>query len=176
MAHIHEEVLEAANRIASRRQDYTFQMDEVIRALPHLNENSVRTHIGSRCCINAPRHHVHKWDYFRRIARGRYEILPGYRSPASPAEKSPRKVSTKPRGKVSGARRDTVHVVVNEDDGTYTAECLELPVVTQGNTLDEVIENLKQAVALHLEDEDMATFGLIDNPRLHVVYTAPLAS
>jgi hypothetical protein len=34
------------------------------------------------------------------------------------------------------------------------AECAEIPVVTQGATLDEVSANLQEAVALHLEGED----------------------
>jgi predicted RNase H-like HicB family nuclease len=37
----------------------------------------------------------------------------------------------------------------------YVAECLELTVVTQGATLDEVVQNLQEAVALHLEGEDL---------------------
>ena len=66
--------------------------------------------------------------------------------------------------------------MIQRDRATYVAECLELAVVTQGNTLDEVFDNLKQALALHLEGEDMATLGLVDNPRLQLVYDAPLAS
>lgn len=46
----------------------------------------------------------------------------------------------------------------------YVAECLELPVVTQGGTLDEVVFNLKEAVALALEGEDAAALGLVANP------------
>ncbi len=46
----------------------------------------------------------------------------------------------------------------------YVAECLELPVVTQGGTLDEVVFNLKEAVALALEGEDTAALGLVANP------------
>lgn len=36
----------------------------------------------------------------------------------------------------------------------FVAECLEIPVVTQGATLDEVAANLREAVALHVEGED----------------------
>ena len=46
----------------------------------------------------------------------------------------------------------------------YVAECLELAVVTQGATLDEVVFNLKEAVGLALEGEDAATLGLVANP------------
>ena len=37
----------------------------------------------------------------------------------------------------------------------YVAECIDLPIVTQGKTLDEVVENIKEAINLHLEDENL---------------------
>ena len=64
---VHDEVLEAARRLCRERGGWTFRPDEVVRALPHLNPGSVRTHIVSRCCVNAPLHHPHRWGYFRRI-------------------------------------------------------------------------------------------------------------
>ncbi|MCK4554169.1 type II toxin-antitoxin system HicB family antitoxin [Candidatus Parcubacteria bacterium] len=33
----------------------------------------------------------------------------------------------------------------------YIAECIDLPVVTQGKTLDELVKNLKEAIELQLE-------------------------
>jgi predicted RNase H-like HicB family nuclease len=42
----------------------------------------------------------------------------------------------------------------------YVAECLEIPVVTQGATVDHVIHNLQEAVQLHLEDENLPELGL----------------
>jgi predicted RNase H-like HicB family nuclease len=48
----------------------------------------------------------------------------------------------------------------------YVAECVEVAVVTQGNTLDEVVSNLQEAIALHLEGEDPVQFGLIAKPSL----------
>jgi predicted RNase H-like HicB family nuclease len=39
-------------------------------------------------------------------------------------------------------------------------------VVTQGATLDETIANLQEAVALHLEGEDLTELGLEPNPAL----------
>ncbi len=78
--HVHEEVLVAANQIASLRDDWTFTPFEVVKALPVLNESSVRTHIVSRCCVNAPRNHLRRWDYFRRVGHGKYEVTSKYRS------------------------------------------------------------------------------------------------
>jgi predicted RNase H-like HicB family nuclease len=59
----------------------------------------------------------------------------------------------------------TVNAVIRPGEQSgFVAECLELPVVTQGATLDETTLNLRQAIALHLEDEDPAEFGLAPNP------------
>ncbi len=48
----------------------------------------------------------------------------------------------------------------------YVAECWEIAVVTQGATLDETVKNLREAVALHMEGENPADFGLAANPAL----------
>jgi predicted RNase H-like HicB family nuclease len=52
------------------------------------------------------------------------------------------------------------------DEGGYVAECLDLAVVTQGKTLDETVRNLREAIQLHLEGEDLAEIGLAANPPL----------
>lgn len=46
----------------------------------------------------------------------------------------------------------------------YVAECVEIPVVTQGATLDEIAANLREAVDLHLDGEDCGEMGWVDNP------------
>ena len=76
---IHERVLEAALRICREHGDWTFRPAAVVAALADLNPASVRTHVMSRCCVNAPAHHAHRWPYFRRLRRGVYEILPAWR-------------------------------------------------------------------------------------------------
>jgi predicted RNase H-like HicB family nuclease len=49
----------------------------------------------------------------------------------------------------------TVKAVIRPGEQSgYVAECVEIPVVTQGATLDEVTANLREAVELHLEGED----------------------
>lgn len=40
----------------------------------------------------------------------------------------------------------------------YVAECVEIPVVTQGATLDETVANLREAADLHLEGVDFSAF------------------
>ena len=175
--HVHDQVLEAANQLACGRADWSFGVDEVVRALPHLNESSVRTHVVSRCCVNAPKHHLHKWPYFRRVSRGRYQVEAAYRrqAPARDAKKTKELLQQKSR-RVPGARREAIHAIIQRDGSVYVAECMELAVVTQGKTLDQVVENLQQALALHLEGEDMAALGLAEHPRVQLLYDTALAS
>ena len=39
-------------------------------------------------------------------------------------------------------------VHIYKGDRYFIADCIDLPVVTQGKTLDELVENLKEAIAL----------------------------
>ncbi len=50
----------------------------------------------------------------------------------------------------------------------YVAECMEIPVVTQGETLDEAMSNLQEAVRLHLDGENLTELGLAPNPTILV--------
>jgi len=65
--------------------------------------------------------------------------------------------------------RNTVHAIISQGDRYFVAECVEVPVVTQGQTVDETLANLKEAMALHLEDEDLAELGLVPSPILSVL-------
>ena len=59
------------------------------------------------------------------------------------------------------AQRYSIQAVIHPgDESGYVAECVDLAVVTQGQTLDETVQNLREALQLHLEGEDMAEMGL----------------
>jgi len=169
---IHEEVLSTARRISRERGEKTFRVADVVHALPHLNASSVRTHIVSRCCVNAPKNHPHKWDYFRRIGRGEYAILPPYDHKRESPDRGAESPSTY---SAAGPARDTIHVVVRRSAGIFVAESLELALVTQGRSLDELLRNLRQAVRLHLEGEDPGDFGLSASPRIALTYEESLS-
>ncbi|NTU50932.1 MAG: type II toxin-antitoxin system HicB family antitoxin [Candidatus Aminicenantes bacterium] len=68
-----------------------------------------------------------------------------------------------------------MHVVARRSAGFYVAESLELALVTQGRSLDELLRNLRQAVRLHLEGEDPDEFGLTASPRIMVTYEEGLS-
>lgn len=64
------------------------------------------------------------------------------------------------------ALQHNIKAFIRKGENQYVAECLEIAVVTQGSNLDETIANLREAVALHLENENLAEFGLAPNPTL----------
>ncbi|HEX9654088.1 MAG TPA: type II toxin-antitoxin system HicB family antitoxin [bacterium] len=59
-------------------------------------------------------------------------------------------------------------VIRSGEQSGYVAECMEIPVVTQGSTLDEITRNLQEAVQLHLEGEDLSELGLAPAPTIVV--------
>ena len=163
---VHREVLAAAQRICAERADPIFTPDEIVRALPHLNAQTVRTHVTSRCCVNARPHHQSRLEYFRKRERGLYELLPQH------LRASGRRVATPPQ-RARRPQRDTIHAFVTKDVGAYVIDCHEIAVVTQGKTIDEALANLMEAVTLHLEGEDLATLGLEGLKRIRVSYEMP---
>jgi len=67
--------------------------------------------------------------------------------------------------------QQNIHAIIRPDDEKgYFAECMEISVVTQGMTLDEISKNLVEAVSLHLEGEDPTEFGLVAQPSLTVTF------
>lgn len=176
MSHVHEDVLAAAQQLASPAREWTFTVAEVIRALPHRNVSTVQTHVVSRCCVNAPKNHLHKWPYFRRVGRGLYQIEPKYRPPSKETEtkpSTPEKSST--ISEQQGRPRKSLHALIQRDEEAYVVECLELPIVSQGATLDEAVSNFRDAMVLHLEGEDLSRWGLSANPDLQMIYEVPAA-
>ena len=69
-----------------------------------------------------------------------------------------------------GAVQETIHTVISESEGAYVAECLEVAVVTQGDSLDETLRHLREAVGLFMSEEDPASLGLAANPRLSISF------
>ena len=63
-----------------------------------------------------------------------------------------------------------IQVRVFRGDKYFAAECFDLPVVTQVATLDELFSNIKEAIALELEGENPADFGLAPNASILASY------
>ncbi len=66
--------------------------------------------------------------------------------------------------------KKTIQVRIYKGETHYVAECIDLPVVTQGKTLDEVTANLREALALHLKGEDLSEFDVAREPVILASY------
>jgi len=45
--------------------------------------------------------------------------------------------------------------VINKEGEVFVALCPELDIASQGSSIEEALVNLKEAIALYLEDEDV---------------------
>ncbi len=62
---------------------------------------------------------------------------------------------------------------ISKGDKYYVAEGVDIPVVTQAKTLDELALNIQEATDLCLEDEDPADFGLAPSPSVLINFELP---
>jgi predicted RNase H-like HicB family nuclease len=46
-----------------------------------------------------------------------------------------------------------VNVIIQKEENWYVAKCIENSVASQGKTLEDALDNLKEALALYYEDE-----------------------
>jgi len=69
-----------------------------------------------------------------------------------------------------------IHIQVYPgDEKRYVAECIDLPVVSQGSTVDDALKNIREAIELHLQDEDPEALGISTTaPMLTTLQLAPL--
>ena len=69
--------------------------------------------------------------------------------------------------------REKIHATVcPSDQSGYVTECQEFAILTQGNTLDEFMQNLSEAVSLYLQDEDLSQLQVVAQPL--IVATLPI--
>jgi predicted RNase H-like HicB family nuclease len=62
--------------------------------------------------------------------------------------------------------KHTIQVRIFRGERQYVGECLDLPVVTEAFTLDELTGNIQEAIALHLEGENLEELGFAANPTI----------
>ena len=72
-----------------------------------------------------------------------------------------------------------IPVAVEKWDGYYVASFYvasrhQMAGVTDGATLDELVENIQEVVTLALEGEDPADFGLVEIPSITISYRMEL--
>ena len=67
-----------------------------------------------------------------------------------------------------------IKALIYRDGEHYCTKCFELDVFSQGKTIDQTIQNLREAITLHLEGIDPAEYGLVKNPSLLIMFECEL--
>ncbi|GAA1156987.1 hypothetical protein GCM10009630_63790 [Kribbella jejuensis] len=71
----HHEIRDVAHALASRAPDGEFHLSELIAEMrargSRYKESTIRTHVTSRMCANAPAHHAVRYRDFWCVDRGR---------------------------------------------------------------------------------------------------------
>jgi predicted RNase H-like HicB family nuclease len=62
--------------------------------------------------------------------------------------------------------RKVIQISIYKGDKYFVAEGVNIPVVTQGKSYDELFENLKEAISLFLEDADLSLYDIQTNPAI----------
>ncbi|MFJ5770990.1 hypothetical protein [Psychrobacillus sp. NPDC093180] len=74
-----DEIIEVVKFITKEREVKSFTVREVLNVMRNRETNykdsTIRTHIISKCCANAPKHHGTVSNDFERIGRGIYRII-----------------------------------------------------------------------------------------------------
>jgi len=61
--------------------------------------------------------------------------------------------------------KNIIHFFVTRDeDGFYTADAMNAPIVTQANTFEELQNNIREAVELFFENESPSSLGFASFP------------
>jgi hypothetical protein len=74
-----DDVLACARRIVEQKGENRFTVKEIVDLMEEdgteFSGATIRTHITSRMCVNAPQHHAVVYADFERIGRGVYRLL-----------------------------------------------------------------------------------------------------
>ena len=73
-----DELLAVVTDLVKRKGVNEFTVEEATEAMKDHNsiyaESTIRTHITSKCCVNAPKHHITTYNDYERIDKGIYRI------------------------------------------------------------------------------------------------------
>ena len=65
--------------------------------------------------------------------------------------------------------KNIIKAEIYHDGEYYCGRCLDFDVFTQGKTLDELVQNLKEAIQLHFEDDDEYMKDFATSPSLFTI-------
>jgi len=64
--------------------------------------------------------------------------------------------------------RHIIQFKIYKGEEYFVAEGIDLPIVTQGHTIDETVKNIREALSLHLEGEDLSELDVESNSSILV--------
>jgi predicted RNase H-like HicB family nuclease len=67
----------------------------------------------------------------------------------------------------------TIQVRIFRGEREYVAESLDFPIVTEAPTLDALTVNIREAIALHLDGENVAEVGFAEDPTVIATLELP---
>jgi predicted RNase H-like HicB family nuclease len=71
----------------------------------------------------------------------------------------------------------TIHAYIRRgDESGYIAACPRVGAFTQAETLDELARNIREAVSLALDGEDLASLGLTEKPVIMATFELSIYS
>ncbi len=56
--------------------------------------------------------------------------------------------------------KSSIQFKISESEGTYIAEGVDLAIVSEASTLDQLVKNIEEAVSLHFEGEMSQSFEI----------------
>lgn len=62
--------------------------------------------------------------------------------------------------------KNIIQFLITQEDGVYTAEGVNVPVVTDGKTFEELKGNIIEAVELYFDGEDPVSLGFGFTPSI----------
>ena len=66
--------------------------------------------------------------------------------------------------------RQILYVYVHRAESGFLAECYDLPLSTQSESLDEAISEIQSSIDTYLANNDPLQFGLAPNPDVVVTF------
>jgi Domain of unknown function (DUF1902) len=70
--------------------------------------------------------------------------------------------------------KNIIQFKISNNDGVYVAEGIDVAIVTEASNFDQLVKNISEAVTLHFEGEDAATFEFVSTkPSILLNYEIP---
>ncbi len=71
--------------------------------------------------------------------------------------------------------KNIIQFSISQEDGVYTASGLNVPIVTDGSTFEDLRDNIREAVHLYFEGESPETLGFGTTPSVLTNFEIPLS-